>query len=358
MSFSNESYRISANLEQQHAAMTEAEHELSTIPSYMTWKTVNKVRYLYVKKQDGGGESSLGRESEATAAIKTSYDKAKASAEDRVKSATKKLSETVAQYKALRLPTVMPTAARVLRGIEAAGLGDAFLVVGSCAFPAYEIEAGIRFSNAETEDFDVSWRLAPSISVSMNGSDHPLTGGGQSAAAERDRSTGLNGLYRALMAVDKSFQKSTFAGHKVRNKDLFEVDVLCQRGDIFKSDPSFRDRMIGGGIEPLEMDGQDILHFGKPITHTIIGSDGASAKMTVPDPRCMAIHKRWLSEKSDRSSLKRRKDAGQSAELMDALQNMHGYAMDEEFIDSLPPTWKFIAKDMVRAQAVMQSSGI
>lgn len=344
MNFSNEAYRISANLSQQHTAMMEAESALSSMPSYMTWKTVNGARYLYVKKADGGGESSLGREAEATIKIKSEYDSSRALAEDRVKSASKKLSETVAQYKALRLPTVMPTASRVLRGIEAAGLSDAFLVVGSCAFPAYEIEAGIRFSNAETEDFDVSWRLAPSISISIGADDKPLPR--------------LAGLYKALMTTDKSFQKSTFVGHKIRNKDLFEVDVLCQRGDIFKSDPSFRDRMIGGGIEPLEMEGQDILHLGKPLTHTIIGVDGTSSKMTVPDPRCMAIHKKWLSEQSDRSSLKRRKDAGQSAELMEALQNMHGYQMDAEFIDSLPPTWKFIAKDMVRTQAVMQSSGI
>ena len=66
--FSDEAYRVSANLEQAYDALRETAAFALRIPSYMTWRTISGKKYLYQSIGDRK-DKSLGRESEETTKI-------------------------------------------------------------------------------------------------------------------------------------------------------------------------------------------------------------------------------------------------------------------------------------------------
>jgi len=58
---------------------------------------------------------------------------------------------------------------------------------------------------------------------------------------------------------------------------------------------------------------------------------------TDPDPRCMALHKMWLSRQPKRHPEKRRKDARQGALLLTAVaERMSRFPLDKEFESKIP----------------------
>jgi hypothetical protein len=44
----------------------------------------------------------------------------------------------------------------------------------------------------------------------------------------------------------------------------------------------------------------------------ILGEDGLPLRIVVPEPRTFALHKMWLSDRDDRTALKRPRDAAQA----------------------------------------------
>lgn len=64
-----------------------------------------------------------------------------------------------AMYRALRLPRISSAAAQLLREFDRHGLlGDTFMVVGTNAMAAYEIEARSRFATAAGVDSTLDFR--------------------------------------------------------------------------------------------------------------------------------------------------------------------------------------------------------
>ena len=47
-------------------------------------------------------------------------------------------------------------------------------------------------------------------------------------------------------------------------------------------------------------------------TQIVIGQDGFPATMIVPDPRAFAVHKLWLSNQTDRDTIKKKRDRSQA----------------------------------------------
>ena len=343
--FSDEAYRVSANLEQVYDALLETTVSVLRYPSYMTWRTIAGKKYLYQAIGDRK-DQSLGAESAQTLNIHKDFLEEKKRIDERLNSLKLKFTQSAALYRALRLPQIMTMPAKILFEMDICGLLDeSFVVVGSSAFPAYEIEAGGNFMDGldETEDFDLSWHPSSAIEVvAISATNAPFPPKGVTKRS----------LYNVAYDVDKTFTTSMFAGHKLRNKDAFEIDVLCRTGDHFKSEVQERNIIFGDRLSPLELEGQDILHLGQKLRHVVVGRNGSPAPLRVPDPRCMAIHKQWLSQRHDRTAQKRRKDARQAVALWNACQHMPRFPINEEFIASLPPKWAAVAQAMSATQSL------
>lgn len=313
--FTDEQFRIAANLAQTYDALVNVRKLRACLPSYMKWKTVGGVRYLYKGDSQTRIENSLGRESESTLAVYDSFHQRRDRYIANEDALLEKMKAIVAQYRALKLPMVMSLPAKILQEMDANNLMPHFLVAGSFGFAAYEMEAGERFMTGieETEDFDLSWKAAGSTT------------------------TIVKSLQDAIKNTDKTFSVLQASAHKIRNDDAFDVDVICATGSHFKNEVAIKNKIFGD-IIPVELPGQDILHLGHPLRHIVVGFGGIPCPLTVPDPRCMAIHKLWLSEQPDRDSLKKRKDGKQAHLLWQACQKMGAYSTDN-FANQLPEKW-------------------
>lgn len=83
---------------------------------------------------------------------------------------------------------------------------------------------------------------------------------------------------------------------------------------------------------------QEWLLKGTPLSGVVATVRGRACPLYVPDPRWMALHKLWLSEKAERNSAKRPKDRRQGEVLLDAtryfLRDSHPLNID--FVMALP----------------------
>lgn len=309
----DEDLRIIANAEQFYTHYVDVIRELRALPRYMTWKN----NYLY-SSADGKTEKSLGVRSPATTDIYENFTQAKKSLEERAHSMRERLMSNMRQYKALRLPQLMTLPGKILREMDARGLlGTDFIVVGTNAFAAYEIEARERFAHGldETEDFDLGW----------------CRGSGVSLAQTCERPSG-SPLFSVLKAVDQTFRMSSSKAYQAVNKDAYEVELLAAPSVIRTMSP---DELFS----PYAIHEQEWLLLGRPIRHVVCDRSGEPAPVVVPDPRWMALHKMWLSKKPERRADKKEKDFRQGDLLLDAVTRKmrDTYPVDVDFVLSLPP---------------------
>ena len=60
------------------------------------------------------------------------------------------------------------------------------------------------------------------------------------------------------------------------------------------------------------------------------------ARIVTVDPRAYALHKLWLSKRSDRSPLKRSRDIGQAHAVADVAINSLGLSFADEVLSAMP----------------------
>jgi hypothetical protein len=310
-----EHLRIIDNTEQFYSAWLEAKRERRLFPASMYWKDVGTRTYLYHTPVTGGSPTSLGPRCEETELVLQAYQLKTSQINERLTGAATKLEMALAQYGALKLPKLMDLPGQILREMDLQGhLGTNLLVVGTNAFPAYEIAAGERFASGldETEDFDVTWcrgALPGQLEVDVVGSP----------------------LMSVLKSVDSSFTMSKRAPYQALNSQAYEVEMLAA--------PSVQKTLTPQEVfRPAAMPEQEWLLLGKPIRHVVCTQSGAPAPLVVPDPRWMGLHKLWLSQKETRKATKRPKDKLQGELLLDAVaRNMQqSYPMNVDFVLSLP----------------------
>lgn len=315
MELTPEHLRAAENLSLGYEAMLAAQRELRAMPAHMRWKEVSGRDYLYETPPARGPEVSRGPRNAESEARYHSYTARRAELEARVESTRRALQPTLAQYRALRLPRVQGLPARILRTLDLRGhLGTDFLVVGTNAFPAYEIEARERFARGldETEDFDLGWCRGAEAS--------------QGAMASAVGSP----LLEALREVDPTFEMGDRRFRAV-NARGYEVELLAA--------PSvFRSLQEGDPFSPVPLREQEWLLRGRALRHVVAATDGSPAPLVVPDPRWMALHKLWLAAKPARKGTKRDKDHLQGDLLLGAVTRRMGqaYPVDADFVLGLP----------------------
>lgn len=313
---SDEQLRVCANLTQRYDAWAETVRRLDRLPTSMYYASRGDQEYLMVKRHSRDNGTSEGPRTEATDRRLREYRAEREAAQAAFDGTEAALAETVLLYRSLKLPLMMPMPGRLLRELDLAGLlGSDVMAVGTNAFAVYQIEATARFAGIadETEDFDLAWCRDSGISLAQRGEDHPK-------------------LIDVLRRVDRSFRINRARPYQALDSNGYEVELLVA--------PSlFRTRPRDDDFSPMAtLPEQEWLLLGRPVRHVVATRDAKAAPIFAPDPRWMALHKLWLSQKPERNATKKKKDRQQGEMLLAAVvQRMQSsYPIDTDFVLDLP----------------------
>lgn len=306
--FSDEQRRVLVNLQLQYESWIATERDLARLPYGMKWKTIGGRDYLYETRDRVGNGTSLGPRSAETEAAHAAYVAAKAAAGDRADRTGATLAETAALYRALRLPMLPSPAAPILREADRRELlGSHLLVIGTNAVAAYALEAGGRIADLpdETQDFDLAWAAT---------------------AAPADPAP----VWSLLKSVDATYTVNTERPFQARNAAAYEVELLAAPSTL----PALPRR---DQPRPTALPEQEWLLRGIRVSQVLVARDASPARLVVPDPRWLALHKLWLSAQAKRDPRKRPKDARQGTALLDTIwQHMPRFPLDDAFEAALP----------------------
>ena len=316
--FNAEQLRLIGNLEMQYDATLSVARSLRQLPYHLKWHPSSGKEYLYQIRNARGDGTSLGPRSAKTDAIKNEYAANKRELKQRLQQTRDALNGTAVFWRPARLPAISVEAAKILVELDIRKmLGDSYLVVGTNAFAAYEIEAGGRFLLGwdATEDFDLAW----TGTLVLGNSGVPAT------------------LFSVLKEMDSTWTINTERTFQARNAKSYEVELL--------SAPSVSASLPKGEISPIPLMEQEWLLKGKQLERVIcsLSTKPIAARIVAPDPRWMALHKMWLSRQAKRKSDKRPKDARQGALLLVAVaERMPGWPIDKVFEAEIPSELKLI----------------
>lgn len=340
----NDGHRVViANLAQYYDAWLEAARASSALDFVFQWKriTSGQVEYEYLYRMTDSGKGlgkSLMRRGDAAVELQQTHARLKAHWRALEETRYARLTQEARQYRALRLGVVSSPAARILQMLDIHGaLGTQFMVVGTNALPAYEIEAGERFAASvdSTEDFDMAW-IGGTLQLSAAQAVAPHTHYARLLELPDDApllpllNESPDDLLGLLKRVDSTYTKNTERGFQARNAKGYEVELLLSK-TLAAAYPR-RSRLA-----PVALPEQDWLLLGKPVAHVITGLDATPARVVAPDPRYFALQKLWLSKQAKRKTEKRPKDARQAQLVLDAVaRSLPHYPLDDAFASSLP----------------------
>jgi hypothetical protein len=310
--FNAEQLRLIGNLEMQYDAFISISRSLRQLPYNLKWHQSAGKDYLYQIRNARGDANSLGPRSAKTEVMKDEYDSRKRDLKQNLEKAKDALQGTTVFWRPARLPSISHDAAKILAELDIRKmLGDSFLVVGTNAFAAYEIEAGGRFLQGwdATEDFDLAWT-------------GNLVLGSSSVSAT---------LFSVLKEMDSTWTINTERTFQARNARAYEVELL--------SAPSVNARLPKGEMSAISLKEQEWLLMGKQLERVVcsLSTTAIAARIVAPDPRWMALHKMWLSRQAKRKSNKRPKDARQGALLLQAVsERMPAWPINKAFEAEIP----------------------
>lgn len=321
VSFSSDSQRVSANLEQIYQAWLDAKRELDALPMSMYWASKDQADYLHVKQHSGDNGTSLGRRNAETEAQYAQFTQTKDELKARVESFDAVIAERAALYRRLRLPSLPDRQAEILRKLDVADLlGNDLLVVGTNAFVAYELFIGAKLptGNEETEDFDLAWCRGSKVSLAAV----------LPAAVKPAKSKTLLSI---LKSIDSSYRISPRKPYQAVSSDGYEVELLAA--------PSTHPLPKNQGFDPMaSLVEQEWLLQGRAVSVVVATVRGRASPLVVPDPRFMALHKLWLADKPERNPAKRDKDRRQGNVLLDGVRyfSQASHPLNVDFVFDLP----------------------
>lgn len=291
-------------------ALNDARREAAQVRGSMVWKLSGGRTYL-VRKSAAGAQKSLGPRSPETEAMFDSFQRRKAQAEARLKAMTLRSEEQRKLNRLYRVGRAPKVVVQVLAALEAAGLADKFMVIGTHAMYAYESAAGVLVDSGAlaTRDldllFDVRKRLAFASSL-RKGAD--------------------GALIRVLRKADPSFRVMTDQLQTAVNDDGFEVDVI--RRVAVDGDPH---PMCMSDDEDdfwaAQIDQGEKIASGRGFEHLVIAASGEMATMRTLHPLDFIRLKLELAKRHGRDPRKAPKDRLQ-AQVVQQLWDEYLHAQD------------------------------
>ncbi|MGN8079324.1 GSU2403 family nucleotidyltransferase fold protein [Variovorax sp. 22077] len=270
----------------------------------MIWREIKGRTYL-IRTSPKGTHKSLGPKSDETQRIYASFTERKTQIAQRLAAIEATFDEQRRLNRALRVGREPTIVIDVLNALDAAGLAEHFMVVGTHSLYAYESACGVRFtpSAMATRDidllFDTRKRLA--FFSRMRESDASFVG--------------------LLKKADKTFERLEDRKETVRNATGFEVDVIrrtAKDGDPYPMQLSDGE----DDVWAVQASTGDSILNAPRFSQMVVATNGAMAIMHTMAPPDFARIKRKLAEYPARDPLKRSKDRLQ-AELVEELIATH-----------------------------------
>lgn len=301
--------RESINTGQRYQAWREAETRVQSCRGSMVWSTTKGREYLlrsFYNKRGLRRQTSLGPRSPETERLKDDYEASRAEAEARLEALRPVMSRQAAVNRALGLGRVPLISAKIIRSLDRSHLlGAGIRVLGTNAIYAYEAASGVRLISGLTSTEDVDPLLDSRKGLSFY--------------ATEDLEEAC--LLQLLQTVDRSFTR-TSSSFRAVNKDGFILDLIKpMRNPPWISDAT----QIGDDrhdLSAVEIAGL-AWHESAPAFEAIgIDKRGEPLRIVTSDPRVFAVHKLWMSKRSDREPIRRRRDREQ-AEAVATLVSSH-----------------------------------
>lgn len=270
----------------------------------------------------GTVRKSLGRETSELIKKKRAHDARRAALRETADRLEKRIEQMAPVNRALGLGRIQGIAARILRELDREGLlGTHVIVAGTNALHAYEVATGtiLGSESVATTDADLLWDTSQSLLLAATGV----------------RREGIMGILRR---VDRSFVADY--GFNATNRDGYIVDLICPETD----DPTTM--KAGADLEATPMPGAGWLLQAPQFEQTIIGEDGKPLRMVVPEPRTFALHKLWVSQRDDRSPLKRPRDAAHARLVAHLARKYLRLKFASSDMQWLPKELRVLIKDL------------
>jgi hypothetical protein len=289
----------------------------------MHWKKVKGREYLYKYRDRLGHGSSLGPRSPHTERLWAEFGRQRREQAALLSARRQHLAEAARFCRAALIHRVLPPVARILRYLAPGELSAApFMVIDTHALHAFEFAAGVFIDPPR----DSSWiksaaaglTLAASAEVSPDAwlrrlrqadrSYEILPGDGGPAFPPRGGQSG---------APPHSYKNLPGDGFTAVNKSGFRVSLLPP--PTAHSSRRLAARTAPGLTVPDESGDLAALLAAPKFSQVVIGRRGDPVTMTVPDPRALALHLLWLSQRPDREPAEQERDRVQAAALAELI---------------------------------------
>lgn len=279
----------------------EAEREARQVKGSMVWKQTAGREYL-VRKSAAGAQKSLGPRAPETERIHTDFQQRKLRAEQRLKTLRLRLEEQRKLNRVYRIGRTPKVVVRVIAALEAAGLADKFIVIGTHAMYAYETAAGVIVEAAAlaTRDLDLLFDMrkrAAFLTTLSRGEDASL----------------IDVLRRA----DPTFQVLPTQLQTAVNDEGFEIDVIRRQA---RDDDPHPLRMSDAEDDfwAAQISQGEQISGSRLFEHVVVATTGEMANMRTIHPLDFIRLKRDLAAHPRRDPLKAPKDRLQ-AEVVQQL---------------------------------------
>lgn len=292
--------------EEQRRQLIDAQHLFSALwpteldlqnGARLVWHSSKGRKYIYENIR--GKRRSLGPATPQLVKRKKENDARTKELRSRLKSLNARADEMAPINRAYGLGRLPEIAAKIIRELDREGLlGQHIRIAGTNALYAYEMAAGVFIGGryTATGDADLIWDVSQSLLLSATG------------VVRKD------GLMSVLRRVDRSFRADY--GLICTNDRGYIVDLIVPESEAI---PIMRPE---GDIEAQAITGIEALLSGPPFEQIVVGGDGKPVRMVVPDPRAFALHKLWVSKRSDRNPTKAPKDLAH-ARIVGGLVQTH-----------------------------------
>ena len=288
-----------------------ARRDAQQVKGSMVWKPSGNGTYL-VRKTATGAQTSLGAQDSRTEAIYDSFQQRKTSAEARLKAMKLRLEEQRKLNRVYRVGRVPNVVVRALAALQAAGLDDKFMAVGTHAIYAYETAAGVQVDSGAmaTRDLDLLFDARKRVAFATTlrkGEDHSLI--------------------RVLQKADPSFRVMRHQLQTAVNDDGFEIDVirrLATTGDPHPMHMSDAE----DDFWAVQIDQGEKIASGRKFEHLVVAANGEMATMRTLHPLDFIRLKLELSQKPGRDPQKAPKDRLQ-AEVVQQLWDRYLHLLGE-----------------------------
>lgn len=281
-----------------------ARREAGEVRGSMFWRKQSGAEYL-IRESAGGAQKSLGLRGPETEQIYQRFKTRKEQAQSRLAALSEAARNQQRLNKALRVGRVPGIVIKTLNALQAAGLQDHFMTIGTHSLYAYESACGVRFAPdaMATQDIDLLFdsRKRMSFMSQMKKMDSSFIG--------------------ALQKADPSFRVMQGQKQTAINDSGFEVDVIRR---VAKDGDPHPFRMSGNedDLWAVQVAGGDKMLSGERFSQVVIAETGHMAVMHTMNPITFIALKKMIAASAERDPRKRLKDALQ-AELVQQLVQTH-----------------------------------